>query len=128
MSLESVEIVGMASTKEHYVKGPPGPPVRARGVERTHIIMTTAKLNTLKSGSYFLCGYAEVWAVVRPHHAHQDVFLARRVRDGFETCFCGGAEFKLPTAAEIDHAKSRRQCSSIGGPEDCYDIDCPACN
>jgi hypothetical protein len=60
----------------------------AAAPNRTH-------MRDMRAGTRFVDTYGDIWRRGREHGSHNDVWLATRERDGFESCFGGCACLKV---------------------------------
>ena len=55
----------------------------------------TAFVAHMRVGTRFVDTHGDVWKRGTQHGSHNDVWLATRERDGYESCFAGRAVFEV---------------------------------
>ena len=52
----------------------------------------SVRVDEMRAGTIFRDNYGDEWRRGRRHGAHSGVYLATRLRDGYESCFAGCAK------------------------------------
>jgi hypothetical protein len=54
-------------------------------------------MRDMSAGTRFVDAHGDIWQRHGRHGSHNDVWLATRERDGYESCFGGCARLEVPT-------------------------------